>query len=157
MSHDELVDALVNLAGAMKPLETRLVREAGARVGQPQLAATSAAVLAELRRHRTATLRQLAAGLEVTTTVVRTAMADLERRGLAAENEPGSRPALQTYRTTPAADELNEETRRRAAHHFGYALASMAAEDLAALDRAAPALRSLAAAIGYESEAGRPD
>lgn len=157
MTRGDLVDSLVNLVGAMKPLEARLAREAGARVGQPHLPSTSAGVLAELRRHRTATLRQLAAGLEVTTTVVRTAMADLERRGLAAECEPGSRPAPLAYRITRAAEELNEETRRRAAHHLGYALAAMAADDLAALERAAAALQSLAAAIGYESAADRPD
>lgn len=157
MNHGELVESLVNLAGAMQPLDDRLGREAGARVGQAQLPSASSAVLAELRRQRSATLRQLAAAVYLNTSAVRTAMADLERRGLAVVGEPATRPALQAYRATIAAEELNEETRRRAAHHFGYALAAMPSDDLAALERAAAAIQALAAAIGYEADTSGPE
>lgn len=157
MSRSDLVDSLVNLAGAMQPLDSQLSREAGARLGHAPLPWASAIVLAELRRRRTATVRQLATVLDQTTGVVRSAMADLERRGLVSAGESTPRPALQSFGTTQAAEELASETRRRAAHHLGYALASIGSEDVVALERAAAALQSLAAAIGYEGESGLPD
>jgi len=143
----ELVRALVALSETFDGINTMVRHEAEHRSGQPDVPTAEVTILRVLLRIRGLTLAELAEKTEHSVADTRRSVQDLVGRGLVvASSQPGR---TDTYAATASGAALRTAARERAGQHLRYALSALPAHDLEDLARAAPALQSLAASLGF--------
>lgn len=143
----ELVRALVALSETFDGINTTVRHEAEHRSGQTDVPTPEVTILRVLLRVRGLTLTELARATEQSVAETRRSLTDLVARGLVVASSQAGR--TDTYAATPAGAALRTAARERAAQHLRYALAALPAHDLDDLARAAAALTSLAASLGF--------
>ena len=142
----ELLRALVALSETLDGINTTVRHEAEHRSGQADVPMPEVSLLRVLLRSPGLTLVECAAAIEQPIAETRRSLQDLVARGLVTTPSGGH---ADTYVATDAGAALRTAARERARHHMRYALAALPASDQEQLARAADALTSLAASLGF--------